>query len=128
MADEPTLPEFNLPEWGTEGAPPAPIVDDDRPRDEIEIAVEHPVVLTAGALPPGWEVRTLHGVVSAHAKSEKDDTVKALDTATARCLGDLQERAGSLGANAVIDVAIDVAERKSRVIVTAWGTAVSFSR
>ncbi|HSJ29353.1 MAG TPA: heavy metal-binding domain-containing protein [Acidimicrobiia bacterium] len=127
MADDSTLPEFNLPDWGTEGAPPAPIVDDD-PAGEIEISVEQPVVVTAGSLPSGWTVRTIHGLVAAHAKSEKDDTAKALDAATARCLDELQERAASLGANAVIDAAISVTERKSRVIVTAWGTAVSFSR
>lgn len=130
MPDEPTVPEFSLPDWGTEGAPPEPVVaatdTDDVP--PIEISVEHPVLLAAGSLPPRWEVRTVHGVVTATGSSDHADPQAATESATEAALSTLAERASTMGANAVTDVALAVRSRKSNAVVTAWGTAVSFSR
>ncbi|MEX2278694.1 MAG: heavy metal-binding domain-containing protein [Acidimicrobiia bacterium] len=130
MPDESAVPEFSLPDWGTEGAPPEPSVpaDADADADLVEIAVERPMLLVAGALPSRWNVRTVHGLVTAFGKSEKDDHLDAVESATAKALDDLSEKAQAMGANAVVDVDVAVSGRKSKVVVTAWGTAVSFSR
>jgi uncharacterized protein YbjQ (UPF0145 family) len=70
----------------------------------------------------------LHGLVFATAKSDKDDRNAAVEAAIEKALGTLRERAAALEANAVTDVEISVDEKKSKVRVTVWGTAVSFSR
>lgn len=132
MPDESVVPEFSLPDWGTEGAPPEPSVpadaDSDADLESIEIAIERPMLLTSGALPSRWNVRTVHGLVTGFGKSEKDDHLDAVESATAKALDDLSEKAQAMGANAVVDVDVAVSGRKSKVVVTAWGTAVSFSR
>lgn len=132
MADEPLVPEFTLPDWGTEGAPPEPTVPDDAAEggdsELIEISVERPILVTAGALPPSWKVHTVHGLVTGHAMSAEDDSFDATETASEKAVTAMTERAADLGANAVTDLALAVSGRKSKVIVTAWGTAVSFSR
>jgi uncharacterized protein YbjQ (UPF0145 family) len=132
MADEPPVPEFTLPDWGTDGAPPEPAVPDDAPDDAdsepIEISVERPILVTAGALPPTWKVHTVHGLVTGHARSDKDDASDPADSACEEAVAAVTERAAELGANAVTDLALSVSWRKSKVVVTAWGTAVSFSR
>lgn len=132
MPDESAVPEFSLPDWGTEGAPPEPSVphdaESDAGRGSIEIAVERPILLTAGALPSRWDVRTVHGLVTGFGKSEKDNHLDAVQSATTKALDDLSEKARTMGANAVADVDVSVSERKSKIVVTAWGTAVSFSR
>lgn len=132
MSDESAVPEFSLPDWGTEGAPPEPSVaaDDvpDADLDAIEIAVERPILLVAGALPSRWNVRTVHGLVAAFGRSEKDDHLDAVESATAKALDDLSKKAQAMGANAVVDIDIATSSRKSKIVVSAWGTAVSFSR
>lgn len=129
MPDEPAVPEFTLPEWGTEGAPPPPPVPIEEPVDPgIEIAVERPIVVVAGQLPAGWDVHTVHGLVTAHARSDKDETHDAAASATSKAVSALRDAAAEVGANAVTDVSLTVSHRKSRTVVTAWGTAVAFSR
>ncbi|MDX1449719.1 MAG: heavy metal-binding domain-containing protein [Acidimicrobiia bacterium] len=132
MSDEPAVPEFTLPDWGTDGAPPPPAVDDESPADdtvdEIEIEVERPILLTAGSLPARWDIHTVHGLVTAHAKSEKDDPADSAASATAKAVAELREAAATMGANAVTHVSVTVGGRKSKTVVTMWGTAVSFSR
>jgi uncharacterized protein YbjQ (UPF0145 family) len=132
MADESPVPEFTLPDWGTEGAPPEPTVPDDAEiaadGEQIEISVERPMLVTAGALPAAWKVHTVHGLVTGHAKSDKDDLSDAAESACTKAVAEVTERAAEMGANAVTDLALAVSGRKSKVVVTAWGTAVSFSR
>lgn len=129
MADEPLVPEFTLPDWGTEGAPPEPSVPDDPDDAEpIEISVERPILVTSGALPTNWKVNTVHGLVTGHARSDKDDLSDAAETACMKAVAAVKARANDLGANAVTDLALSVTGSKSKIIVTAWGTAVSFSR
>jgi uncharacterized protein YbjQ (UPF0145 family) len=70
-------------------------------------------------------VRTVHGLVTGFGRSDNDD--HAVESATAKALGDISESAQAMGANAVVDVGIAVSGRKSKIVVTAWGTAVSFS-
>lgn len=127
MTDEPAIPEFTLPEWGTDGAPPPPPMPPDPPGD-IEIEVERPVLVVAGRLPTGWDIHTVHGLVSAHGTSDKDGADEATAAATAKATAELRHQAAALGANAVTDVGLTTSHRKSRTVVTAWGTAVSFSR
>lgn len=132
MTDEPAVPEFTLPDWGTEGAPPPPPVEPDpepnTENDAIEIEVERPVLVTAGQLPARWDIHTVHGLVTAHGKSDKDDPTDSISTATAKAVSALRDAASNMGANAVTDVSISVSGRKSKTVVTVWGTAVSFSR
>jgi hypothetical protein len=130
MSDDPSVPEFSLPDWGTEGAPPPPPIADEGMDDpaQIEISVERPMLVVAGPLPDRWKAHTLHGLVFATAKSDKDDRATAVESAIDKALGTLRERASALEANAVTDVKIEVEEKKSRVRVIVWGTAVSFSR
>lgn len=130
MSDEPVVPEFTLPDWGTEGAPSPPPVEPDPELDDdaIEIEVERPVLVTAGQLPARWDIHTVHGLVTAHGKSEKDDPTDSVSNATAKAVSALRDAASAMGANAVTDVSITVSGRKSKTVVTAWGTAVSFSR
>lgn len=132
MTDEPAVPEFTLPDWGTDGAPPPPPVEPDaepvRDGDAIEIEVERPVLITAGQLPTRWEIHTVHGLVTAHGKSDKDDPTDSVSNATAKATSALRDAASNMGANAVTDVSITVSGRKSQTVVTIWGTAVSFSR
>ena len=132
MAEDTSLPEFTLPEWGTDGAPPEPAVDGDATHDgaaePIEISVERPLLVVAGALPPAWKVHTVHGLVTGHAKSDKEHSATATQAACTKAVAEVTERAAELGANAVTDLAFSVSGRKTNVVVTAWGTAVSFSR
>lgn len=131
MPDESTVPEFKLPDWGTDGAPPEPAVPDDPPsgfEDPIEISVEGPMVVTAGPLPNRWEVHTVHGLVVGHGKSDKESPLDAVGSATLKAIAQLEAQGAERGANAVIDTALTVSGRKSKVVVTAWGTAVTFSR
>ena len=132
MADEPPVPEFTLPDWGTEGAPPEPTVPDDAEAgvgaEPIEISVERPILVTAGSLPSNWKVHTVHGLVTGHAKSDKDDSADAAESACTKAVAEVTERAAEMGANAVIDLAISVSGRKSKTVATVWGTAVRFSR
>lgn len=137
MPDEAVVPEFTLPDWGEDGAPPEPAVGDDDiatpPLEppagpEIEILVETPVLTTTASLPDRWEISALHGVISAHGKSEKPDLPDAVASATAKAADHLIEEAQRVGANAVMGIRYTTATRKSVVVVTAYGTAVTVTR
>ncbi len=134
MSDEPSVPEFRLPEWGTEGAPPAPDVpaDGDLPPredgDEVQISVERSVLLTTGPLPLRWQIDTVHGLVVSHGKSDRDDLEEAVATATEAALAGLADAARDHSATGVVDIRLVTTTRKSKVVVTATGTAVGFSR
>jgi hypothetical protein len=133
MPDEPTVPEFHLPDWGTEGAPPIPAVPPDEgpppreDRDEVEISVERSMLLTTGPLPLRWQIDTVHGLVTAHGQGDEDDFEIAVRAATDKALADLQEAARGMDASAVTDIRLTATAKKSKVVVTATGTAVSFS-
>lgn len=131
MPDESPLPEFHLPDWGTDGAPPEPAVGDDGAFEsvpEIEISVERSMLLTAGPLPIRWQVETIHGVVVGHGTSEKADLGTALEAATSKALQALEDAALERNATAVTDVRLVTTKHKGSVVVTAIGTAVDFSR
>ncbi len=133
MPDESLLPEFHLPDWGTEGAPPEPAVAEDEAfapvaTSEIEISVERSMLLTSGPLPLRWQVETIHGVVVGHGKSDKDDPATAVEAATSKALRALEAAAHERNATAVTDVGLVTTKHKGNVVVTAIGTAVEFSR
>jgi uncharacterized protein YbjQ (UPF0145 family) len=136
MPDESPLPEFHLPDWGTDGAPPEPTVGDDdtvppvttAKSEEIEISVERSMLLTAGPLPLRWQVETIHGVVVGHGKSDKSDLASAVEAATSKALQALEKAAEDRNATAVTDVELVTSLHKGTVVVTAIGTAVEFSR
>ena len=133
MPDESPLPEFHLPDWGTDGAPPEPAVDEDDvfesvAASEIEISVERSLLLTSGPLPLRWQVETIHGVVVGHGKSDKADLEAAVEAATSKALQSLEDAAQERNATAVTDVGLVTTKNKGSVVVTAIGTAVEFSR
>lgn len=128
MSDE--HPEFTLPDWGTDGAPPEPPADTTDRADaevELEIRVEAQVLLSTLALPDRWAVGTIHGLVSATARSKDDDPADAQSKATAKALRRLTEAARRLGANAVVGTRLTATRQKGVAVVTAYGTAVEVS-
>jgi uncharacterized protein YbjQ (UPF0145 family) len=127
MSDDPAVPEFRLPAWGTEGAPPPPVLEGDF-EAEIEIRVEAPVIVVTTALPDRWTTETIHGVVTGQGASDEGDPAAAIETATALALSALETAAGDRGANAVTGVRLTTTRKKSTVAVLAYGTAVTFSR
>lgn len=137
MPDDSPLPEFHLPDWGTEGAPPEPAVTEEDPAvvgrahaadQEVAITVERPVLLTAGSPPIPWQVETVHGLLIGHGESDDDDLTAAVEAGTARALAALEQAAAGLDASAVTDVRLVTTTRKGKVVVTATGTAVDLSR
>jgi len=134
MSDEHAVPEFTLPDWGHDGAPPEPPAHsehtgaDASPSDPLEIHVEHPPLLTTTTLPDRWTVETVHGLVTGHGSSEADDPAAAAAKAGASAIEALEEAARELGANAVTGIGLNAFSRKGVVVVTAAGTAVRLSR
>lgn len=133
MPDESLLPEFHLPDWGTDGAPPEPVVGEDESvaavvESEIEIFSKRSMLLTSGPLPVRWQVETIHGVVVGHGTSAKTDLATAVGAATSKALQSLEDAAQERNATAVTDIGLVTTKHKGSVVVTAIGTAVEFSR
>ena len=122
---------FDLPEWGTEGAPPPPPPDTD-----LDDAVEPPdlfldvtpeLIRTTTQLPPGYRVRNVIGLVSAEGSASVTDDVAfgaALAAAKAAALDRLSSDASTSGATAVVGIRMTVTTRLNDVVVIAYGTAL----
>ena len=129
MSDE--HPEFTLPDWGTDGAPPEPTTEepsgtasDDR---ELEIRVERQTLVTTTPLPGRWTVQSIHGLVSTSGRSKDADPERAQSKAVAKALEALEVEAAEIGADAVVGVRLAVTRGKGVVVATAYGTAVEVS-
>jgi uncharacterized protein YbjQ (UPF0145 family) len=122
---------FDLPDWGTEGAPPPPPPDTDLD-DAVEpvdlfLDVTPELIRTTTQLPPGYRVRNVVGLVSAEGSATVTDDVAfagALATAKAAALDRLSSDASTSGATAVVGIRLTVATRLNDVVVIAYGTAL----
>jgi uncharacterized protein YbjQ (UPF0145 family) len=126
---------FDLPEWGTEGAPPPPPPDTDLD-DAVEpvdlfLDVTPELVRATTQLPAGYRVRNVIGLVSAEGSAAVTDDVGfagAVAMAKAAALDRLSSDASTSGATAVVGIHLAVATRLNDVVVVAYGTALDVTR
>ena len=122
---------FDLPEWGTEGAPPPPPpetdLDDAVEPADLFLEVTPELIRTTTQIPPGYRVRDVIGLVSAEGAAAVTDDVAfgaALSTAKAAALDRLSSEASTSGATAVVGIQMTVATRLNDVVVIVYGTAL----
>lgn len=124
---------FDLPEWGTGGAPPEPVTEEDEHADEpthdvdLLIDVEAELIEATIALPDRYRMREVIGLVAAEGSaSVSDDTSLQSATGAARsaAFDRLTSEARMLGANAVAGIRLSVTVRLNEVVVVAYGTAL----
>lgn len=130
----PEIPEFALPDWGTEGAPPPPALgaedgpsEESTPAREITLEVETAPILSTGGLPSGWTITEVLDIVTGVGFAGKDDPAATAERAVTTAIGDLRSSATGLGADAVVDVRLAMIGTKA-LTVTAYGTAVRADR
>ena len=136
MQDEP--PEsFDLPDWGTEGAPPEPATDaadEGEPPPggiDVHLEVEPELLQSTIDLPGSYRIRSVIGLVSAEGTaSVADGTTLQSATGAARsaALDRLTSEAETIGATAVAGIRLSVAVRLNDVVVLAYGTALDALR
>ncbi len=122
---------FDLPDWGTDGAPPPPPPDTDlddavEPAD-VFLEVTPELIRTTTQLPSGYRIRNVIGFVSAEGSSAVADDVTfgaALAMAKAAALDRLSSEAVTSGATAVVGIRLTVANRLNETVVIAYGTAL----
>ncbi len=122
---------FDLPEWGTAGAPPPPPpgtdLDDAAEQADLYLDVTAELILTTTQLPPGYRVRSVIGLVSAEGSASVNDDIGfngALAVAKSAALDRLSSDASTSGAGAVVGIRLTVATRLNDVVVLAYGTAL----
>lgn len=120
MADE--TPEFELPDWGTQGAPEVSL--DPEHLDEVEVLLESRPLITTVAAPQGVTIRQTLGFVSGQGSSKDQSSDAAAAEARVRALAALADNAVAMGADAVVGTRLIVTQRKDRAMVVAYGTAV----
>jgi uncharacterized protein YbjQ (UPF0145 family) len=125
------IPSFQLPEWGTEGAPPppppeAPEIEPDGPTVTVE--VDHSLLMFTGPVPPAWQIESVLGVVTGEGVSDKTRPSKAVSSARTTAMQQLESAARALGVNAVGGVALALTAKKSFTAVIAYGTALRVIR
>lgn len=113
----PPFPAFDLPPWGTEGAPEV------EPAGEGEAPARGGLVVTTLSSIPGG-TRLLGIVTGVGTARINGDPEPAAEQAVAAALARLEEGAARLGATAVAGVGLSPAIRKRRVVVVATGTAL----
>lgn len=133
MSDEHPEP-FDLPDWGTDGAPPEPATDDAeelepaRPEElDVLLDVRQELLLSTVGAPPANRVRTVLGLVASEGSASISDggTLQAATgSARSAALDRLTSDAEAMGATAVVGMRLTVAVRLNEVVVTAYGTAV----
>jgi len=122
---------FDLPDWGTEGAPPAPADDStldvgDEPAD-VFLDVEPELARTTIPLPPDYRIRNMIGLVSAEGTAtvtEDLDFAAAVAVATSAALDRLSSEATTSRATAVVGIQLTIATRLNDVVAVAYGTAL----
>lgn len=123
MPDE--TPEFELPEWGTGGAPDVSLDAD--ALAEVEVRLEARPLVTTVAAPHGVTIRQTLGFVSGQGSSKDQSSDAAAAEARVRALAALADNALAMGADAVVGTRLIVTQRKDRAMVVAYGTAVRAS-
>ncbi len=124
---------FNLPEWGTDGAPPEPVTAPSEPGDDspgeahLMIDVEPELIESTVALPDQYRVRAVIGLVAAEGAASVSDGMtlqSATGAARSAALDRLTSEAKTLGATAVAGIRLSVAVRLNDVVVVVYGTAL----
>lgn len=123
MPDE--TAEFELPEWGTGGAPEVSLDAD--ALAEVEVRLEARPLVTTVAAPHGVTIRQTLGFVSGQGSSKDQSSDAAAAEARVRALAALADNALAMGADAVVGTRLIVTQRKDRAMVVAYGTAVRAS-
>lgn len=113
------IPEFDLPPWGSGGAPayaepPAPEPAGDR----------RPVVVTVDRLEGRSRALGLVSGEGSHEATGDDHPASAVSAARTAALERLMEEAASMGASGVVGTRFAVSVSKRRATVLASGTAV----
>lgn len=128
---------FDLPEWGTEGAPPEPATDaadagEALPEGiDVHLEVEAELLQSTIGLPAPYRVRSVIGLVSAEGTASiVDGTTLQSATGAARsaALDRLTSEAETIGATAVAGIRLTIAVRLNDVVVVAYGTALDAAR
>jgi uncharacterized protein YbjQ (UPF0145 family) len=126
---------FDLPDWGTEGAPPPPPPDTDL-EDAVEpvdlfLDVTPELIRTTTSIPSGYRVRNVIGLVSAEGSAAMTDDVDfgaAVAAAKAAALDRLSSDASTSGATAVVGIRLTVVTRLNDVVTIAYGTALDVTQ
>ena len=121
MPDE--TAEFELPDWGTGGAPEVSL----DALAEVEVRLEARPLVTTVAAPHGVTIRQTLGFVSGQGSSKDQSSDAAAAEARVRALAALADNALAMGADAVVGTRLIVTQRKDRAMVVAYGTAVRAS-
>lgn len=128
---------FDLPDWGTEGAPPEPATDGAETGEappagiDVHLDVESELLQSTTDLPGSYRIRSVVGLVSAEgAASVADGTTLQSATGAARsaALDRLTSEAETIGATAVVGIRLSIAVRLNDVVVVAYGTALDAVR
>jgi uncharacterized protein YbjQ (UPF0145 family) len=122
---------FDLPDWGTEGAPPPPppgtdLGDAVEPAD-LFLDVTPELIRTSTDLPAGYRVRSVVGLVTAEGSASVTDHIDldgAVAVAKSAALDRLSSDASTSGASAVVGIRLTIATRLNDVVVLAYGTAL----
>ena len=122
---------FDLPEWGTDGAPPAPpdhagLEEASEPGD-LFLDVTPELARSTVPLPPDYRMQNMVGLVSAEGSatvSEDLDFGGAVAVAKSAALDRLSSEASTSGATAIVGIRLTVTTRLNDVVVVAYGTAL----
>lgn len=117
--------DFDLPDWGTGGAPDVTLDDDALAEVEVRLEGADPPLITTVAAPQGVEIRKTIGFVSGQGSSTSDSSDTAAAEARVRALAALSDNALAMGAQAVVGTRLYLTQRKNRALAVAYGTAVS---
>lgn len=128
---------FDLPDWGTEGAPPEPATDaadesETPPKGiDVHLDVESDLLQLTTALPSPYRIRSVIGLVSAEGTASLADGTSlqsATGAARSAALDRLTSEAETIGATALAGIRLSVAVRLNDVVVVAYGTALDATR
>lgn len=134
MSDEHPEP-FDLPEWGTAGAPPEPATDepdgdtDPEPPQDLDVLldVQPELLVSTIDLPASHRIRSVLGLAAAEGSASISDggtLPAATGSARSAALDRLTSDAVTMGATALVGIRMTVSVRLNEVVVTAYGTAV----
>lgn len=134
MQDHDSEP-FDLPDWGTEGAPtvlPEEVDFEDavEPAD-VFLAVTPELLWSTSALPSTYRIRNVVGLVTAEGAATVGDDLDfqgAVAVAKFAALDRLSSEASTSGASAIVEIRMTIVTRLNDVVVVAYGTALDVRR
>ena len=122
---------FDLPDWGTDGAPPPPAQGSDVSGriEPPDLVLDVTPELIQSTVPIGIEhgADVVIGLVTTEGSATVGDDLdlaKAIAIARSAALDRLAGEASTIGASAVVGIRLSVATRLNDVVVMAYGTAL----